>query len=123
MNSILRAQREARGELEPIAVVPDSLLPPLVPPRSPENRLTRVSSRSNHRAIEVAPLIYENPCQPCRPRLAPRSPRTTSMITKIRMYSPYLSMTCFIVILVWEVSHHASHKPPKNKSTLSFSLA
>jgi hypothetical protein len=124
MQSILRAQKEYEythsvmeggsgsgclGTLLPPLVLPpppESKMRPPQPPRSPENRLTRVSSRSStHRSIDI-PVIYENPCQPCRPRFLP-SPRRrdpTSLCARIRGWAPYISLCCFIAILVWEVS-------------------
>ena len=136
MQSILQAQKDYEYErslsqssssssclgtlLPPLQQPPppphESTMRPSQPPRSPENRLTRVSSRSNaHRPIKI-PVIYENPCQPCRPRFAP-SPRrrdANSICARIRSWAPYISLCCFIAILVWEVRERNLEDPEKS---------
>mmetsp|Transcript_52869 Transcript_52869/g.67807 ORF Transcript_52869/g.67807 Transcript_52869/m.67807 type:complete len:295 (-) Transcript_52869:100-984(-) len=99
MNSILRAQQ--RETAWPFEVYDcDETLLPLSMPKSPDHRIRRAHSSSQH-SIDIVPT-FENPCRPCR-IASPRPSRSTSCFSKFITISPYLSIACFIAILVWEI--------------------
>jgi hypothetical protein len=111
MNSILRAQQ--REQTWPFDSLNGSgsdydigipIAPPPVP-MSPHHRSSSSRNRQrtdSHHTIDIIPT-FENPCRPCRSPKA-RSRSASSCFGKFKAMSPYLSVACFIAILVWEVS-------------------
>jgi len=111
MNSILRAQQ--REQTWPFDSLNGSgsdydIGIPIAPPPIPMSPHHRSSSSRNrqrtdsHHTIDIIPT-FENPCRPCRSPKA-RSRSASSCFGKFKAMSPYLSVACFIAILVWEVS-------------------
>lgn len=110
MNSILRAQqRDSTWPFESLKGSSSSdydvaipIAPPPIP-MSPHHRgLRRQRSCTDfdgQHAIDIIPT-FENPCRPCR---SPRPRSKSTCFSKFRAMSPYLSVACFIAILVWEV--------------------
>lgn len=111
MKSILRAQeRDQKWPFEALSSVDEyDIALPIAPPpmpMSPHHRGLRRSRSElcNDHNIDIIPS-FENPCRPCRSSPRPRSSKnSSSCFSKFRSISPYLSVACFIAILVWEIS-------------------